>query len=312
MAPSPTPHVSVVVAWRDEGATLSELVHRVEEAASTAGLRLELILVDDHSEPRQAAQLAALAESGHTRPMTLVEGRGQVAALVCGMEVARGEVVVTMDGDLQDAPEDIGRIFGPALATGLAVGQRDVVSDQWWRRTGSRLASRLAGVLTGIPLPDYGGQFNGYRADVAARIVAAWRPGAALLPLAASLHGSAVSVPVRRTARQSGRTRYRAWDLASILLDLVAHQSTARHRWGAILAGSGAMLVGAGGLSLAPPAHRCRRFGAMSLTAGACVLAGSAVVGARRSGAAHAARPRARDLAPSAPSGPRQVNPSVT
>lgn len=168
MNPTDRPDVSVVVPLHNEAATIAELVERVTATLQARGVRFELLLVDDGSSDGSAALLAAqAAREPRLRVFTLTRNFGQAAALACGILESRGDVVVTMDGDLQNPPEEIPKLLDALTPeVDLASGMRDQRHMRTWRWVGSRWVHWLARGLVGADLQDYGGQFKAYRRAV--------------------------------------------------------------------------------------------------------------------------------------------------
>lgn len=221
--------VSLVVPVLDEGATLEELVERSLRTLERTAASFELVVVDDGSSPADLEVARTVAgREPRCRLIELVERSGQLAALVCGIRATTGAVVVTMDGDLQDDPEDVERLVraldDPSVH--VAVGHAANRHRAWWRRAGSRAVNQVAGWLTGVRLQDFGGQFNAYRRDTLDRALARWEPGTPLLPLVCRGRPAVVEVPVANHPRPVGRSRYGLGQLLRISGDLLASLST--------------------------------------------------------------------------------------
>jgi undecaprenyl-phosphate 4-deoxy-4-formamido-L-arabinose transferase len=157
----------------------------------------------------------------------LTRNFGQSAALCCGIFEARGAVVVTIDGDLQNPPEEIPRLLD-ALAPGVDVvtARRAVRHERTWRWLGSRAVHHLARVLIGIDIADFGGQFTAYRREVIDAARTAWAPGKPFFALAAWLGFRVVEVPVRHEPRHAGASRYRLGSLVRLNVDLITSFTT--------------------------------------------------------------------------------------
>jgi undecaprenyl-phosphate 4-deoxy-4-formamido-L-arabinose transferase len=222
------PQVSVVVPLYNEEATVHELVERISAALAGRTERFEIILVDDGSTDRTPALLAAMeATNPAVRVRALSRNFGQSAALCCGIFESRGEVVVTMDGDLQNPPEEIPRLL-EALGPGVDVvtACREVRHERVWRWLGSRLVHRIARALIGIDIQDFGGQFKAYRREVIDATRTAWAPGKPFFALAAWLGFRVVEIPVRHEPRRAGRSRYRLTSLVRLNVDLITSFTT--------------------------------------------------------------------------------------
>lgn len=147
---------------------------------------------------------------------------GQHAAVFAGMEQAKGDVVVTLDADLQNPPEEISRLLA-ALTDGVGVvgGRRVSRRDPWARRAASWVVNRVTSAVVGVRLRDCGCMLRVYRRSVVDRILSF--PGAArYLPLlAASVASSVVEIPVEHRAREHGRSRYGLVRLFRLSYDLL-------------------------------------------------------------------------------------------
>lgn len=216
--------ISVVVPVYNEEDNIPELVERV--AASLAPRQFELIVIDDGSRDGSAAALERLAESRPwLRPLYLIRNYGQSAALQAGFDAARGEVIVTLDGDLQNDPADI-----PALLQMLET-QPDIDVISGWRkarqdRTVSRkipsmIANFIISRVTGVKLHDYGCALKLYRAQVIRDLKVYGELHRFIPALAADVGAKIVEVPVRHHARARGQSKYGIDRTFRVILDLM-------------------------------------------------------------------------------------------
>jgi Glycosyltransferases involved in cell wall biogenesis len=148
---------------------------------------------------------------------------GQTPAFAAGFERVRGDVVITIDADLQNDPADIGRLL-KKLDEGYDVvsGWREQRQDPFWtRRLPSQIANRLISVVTGVHLRDYGCSLKAYRADVL-RNIQLYGELHRFIPAIASWQGVAVTeLPVRHAPRQYGTSKYGISRTIRVLLDLL-------------------------------------------------------------------------------------------
>jgi undecaprenyl-phosphate 4-deoxy-4-formamido-L-arabinose transferase len=161
----PAPDVSIVVPVFNEEATVEELYRRTVAALDPGPRSYELIFVDDGSTDATFAVVERLhAADPRLRAVRFKRNFGQHPAMHAGLSRASGEVVVTMDGDLQNAPEDIPRLID-AVDAGfdVASGTRVKRHDSWGRTLPSRLINRMLRSFTGAQISDFGCAFNGYR-----------------------------------------------------------------------------------------------------------------------------------------------------
>jgi len=211
--PPSEPRLSVVVPAHDEAENLASLVAEVRDALDAAGITWELIVVDDGSTDATPAALAALAAAERRLHVLRLERRaGQTAALRAGFDAARGELIATLDADLQCRPADLPRLvaaLGDAdLACGIRVGRRDPFS----RRAASLVANGLRRMLLAPGLRDLACPARVFRADAFARLTAEMSlfDGAhRWLPALFELAGLRVTQrPVAHWPRRAGESKY--------------------------------------------------------------------------------------------------------
>ncbi|MCZ7651284.1 MAG: glycosyltransferase family 2 protein [Thermoanaerobaculia bacterium] len=164
----PAPDLSLVVPVFDEEESLPLLLEQLRTALAPLDLAWELLLVDDGSRDRSLAVMRELAAADpRLRVLAHRRNAGQTAALASGFRAARGEIVVTLDADLQNDPADI-----PRLLDRLAAGDCDCVSgvrqgrqDSWVRRVSSRVANRVRNWATDEAITDVGCSLKAYRRE---------------------------------------------------------------------------------------------------------------------------------------------------
>lgn len=213
------PRVSAVVPVFDEEENLEELHGRLTQALETLGPDWEIVYVDDGSTDGSLERMAGWAgRDPRVRVVELTRNWGQHAAVFAGFEVARGAVVVTLDADLQNPPEEIPRLVAKAEEGFDVVGtRRRVRRDPWWRRAASRLVNRLAGGT----MTDYGCMLRAYRRELVEQLL---RCGeiSSFLPLLANQYARrTVEVEVDHRPRERGRTKYGLLRLINLQFDLM-------------------------------------------------------------------------------------------
>lgn len=220
--------VSVVVPLLNEERTVAELVTRICAVFDRRRERFELLLVDDGSRDATAARLREIeAEDPRVRVFEFTRNFGQAAALACGLFEARGRVVVTIDGDLQNPPEEIPKLLDAVEKGAFVVTARRAQRyERTWRWLGSRIVHGLARVLTGASIRDFGGQFKAYRREVVESLRPVWAPGKPIFPLALWLGYPVAEVDVAHAPRGAGGSRYTLGALVRINLDLVTSFTT--------------------------------------------------------------------------------------
>lgn len=221
--PAPGPSLSVVVTLFQEGATLEELHRRLTAALDTFGRSYELLYVDDGSTDGSFAILERLhADDPHVRAVRLKRNSGQHPAMHAGLSRARGAIVVTMDGDLQNLPEDVPRLV-EAVEAGydVASGRRAARHDSWGRTLPSRLINGMLRRFTGVAISDFGCAFNAYRRDAVEPMLGAIGRQKFTKALVLSGGASVVEVDVGHAARE-GASRYSPLRLTRLALHVLA------------------------------------------------------------------------------------------
>jgi glycosyltransferase involved in cell wall biosynthesis len=255
---SPAFQVSVVIPVYNEEANLADLVARVGAAMQRSGKTFELICIDDGSRDGSASALEALAaDRPWLKPLYLIRNYGQSAALQAGFDAAQGEIIVTLDGDLQNEPDDV-----PELLK-LLDERPDIDVISGWRkdrqdRTVSRklpsaAANMVISRVTGVKLHDYGCALKLYRADVIRGLRLYGELHRFIPALAAEVGANIVEVPVRHHARTRGVSKYGIDRTFRVLLDLLWIKFLMRflHRPLQAFGGVGLALGAAGFLILA-------------------------------------------------------------
>ena len=164
--PGPRPELSVVVTLYDEVGTLDELQQRLTATLGAFGRPYEIIFVDDGSTDGPADARAA-PRGRRARPGRAPQAElRQHPAMHAGLSRARGGIVVTMDGDLQNQPEDIPELVEAVEAgSDVASGRRAARRDSWGRTLPSRLINGMLRRFTGVDISDFGCAFNAYRRE---------------------------------------------------------------------------------------------------------------------------------------------------
>jgi len=183
---------------------------KLTEVMDSVGEPYELVFVDDGSKDNSFKVLSEIYE--HDRRVNLVRLRrnfGQTAALKAGFDYARGEVIISMDGDLQHDPEEIPR-FLEKIEEGfdLVSGWRHNRQDHWlMRQIPSRVANWMMAKLSGVDLHDFGTTFKAYRREIIQEIQLYGELHRFIPALASSTGAQIIEVPISTSARQGGKTR---------------------------------------------------------------------------------------------------------
>lgn len=220
---SPSKSTSVVIPVFNEQATLPQLIERCLAACRALG-PFEIVLVDDGSrdDSKRIIREISRTHAGLIVGVLLNRNYGQHAAVMAGLAVARGEMVVTLDADLQNPPEEIPRIV-EALRAGNDVvgGVRASRRDRAFRRYASRIVNRVTARVTGVEMTDYGCMLRGYKRPVVDAVLRCEERSTFIPVLANSFASSTAEIQVAHEARASGDSKYSLWKLINLQLDLL-------------------------------------------------------------------------------------------
>lgn len=215
--------LSVVVPIYNEAESLTTLVQAIADAVQETSLSYEIICVDDGSRDGSTEILKELAEQRNDlKAVILRRNYGQTPAMAAGFECAEGQVIVTLDGDLQNDPADI-----PVLLAKLNEGY-DLVSG--WREKRqdaaltrllpSKIANWLIGEVTGVKIHDYGCSLKAYRAELVADMNL-YGELHRFLPALAFIEGARITeIPVRHHPRRFGKSKYGLGRTIRVVMDL--------------------------------------------------------------------------------------------
>ena len=216
--------LSVVVPLYNEEESLPYLVEQLTDALRPTGERFELVLVNDGSSDRTADVLEQLShEVPELVAVLLRKNYGQTAAMAAGFDVAQGDVIISLDGDLQNDPADIPMLLaklreGYDLVSGWRHQRQDAALQ---RKLPSRIANRLIGRVTGVKLHDYGCSLKAYRREVLSDM-RLYGELHRFLPALAFIEGARITeVKVNHRARQYGSSKYGIDRTFRVLMDLL-------------------------------------------------------------------------------------------
>jgi undecaprenyl-phosphate 4-deoxy-4-formamido-L-arabinose transferase len=223
LADTPAPDVSVIVPLLDEEGSVDELYRRVATALDAGPRSWELIFVDDGSRDGTFARIEAVhADDPRVHAIRFKRNFGQHPAVHAGLVRARGEIIVTMDGDLQNEPEDIPRLIAAVEAgSDVASGTRSARDDSWGRTLPSRVINGMLRRFTGAQISDFGCAFNAYRRSAVEPMLGSIGKQKFTKALILSGGASVQEVEVSHRAR-AGRSRYSPFRLLRLALHVLA------------------------------------------------------------------------------------------
>ena len=243
----PQPAVSVVIPVFNESASIPRLHARLHQVLQQLGRSFEIVYVDDGSTDRSLEELLLVQGwDPAVKVVTLARNAGQHAAVLAGFAHARGAVVVTLDADLQNPPEEIPRLLAEIDAGHDAVGtRREGRHDPFLRRAISAVVSRLASLAVGVPMTDCGSMLRAYRRPVVDEILRLAERALFIPALGAWLARRPTEISIRHEARVAGRSRYSPLRFMQLGFDLMTGFSLVPIQL-VSLAGIGVALLGIG------------------------------------------------------------------
>jgi glycosyltransferase involved in cell wall biosynthesis len=222
--PVAEPYLSVVAPLYNESENVAPLIEWILEALREYPHSFEVVLVDDGSRDDTWAKVAAgAAANRQIRGIRLARNAGQTAAMMAGFDHARGQIIVSLDGDLQNDPRDIAALVS-RLEEGydLVCGWRQQRQDKLLlRKVPSWVANRLIRRLTGVPITDNGCSLKAYRRDLLDRISLYAEQHRFIPALSASVGARIAEMPVRHHARRFGESKYGISRTVKVLVDLI-------------------------------------------------------------------------------------------
>lgn len=224
-----TPWLSLVIPVFNEQANLHDLIRRCLAVCTGLERPFEIIFVDDGSRDSSAEIIAeaAKANPGQIIGVLLNRNYGQHAAVMAGLAESAGEVVVTLDADLQNPPEEIPKLLVPIEAGCDVVGSiRSNRQDSWFRRFSSRLINKAVQQATGVMMHDYGCMLRAYRRSIVDAMLQCHEHSTFIPVLANSFADKTDEVEVAHAERAKGDSKYNLWKLINLQFDLLTSMTT--------------------------------------------------------------------------------------
>lgn len=221
--------VSLVAPVYNEQTNLTELVKRCVAVGEGLDYPFELILVDDGSVDSSPAMIQKLAvvHMGKVIGVLLNRNYGQHAAVMAGFAQSRGDIVVTLDADLQNPPEEIPKLIEKSIAGYDVVGSvRDNRKDTFFRRTSSKLINKAVQKATGVMMTDYGCMLRAYHRNIVDAMLRCHERSTFIPVLANSFARQPCEVSVAHAGRSMDESKYSLMKLINLQFDLLTSMTT--------------------------------------------------------------------------------------
>jgi undecaprenyl-phosphate 4-deoxy-4-formamido-L-arabinose transferase len=238
--------VSVIIPVYNEEASLPMLLSRVTAACERLPQDYEVLLIDDGSHDGSTEIISEAAANAGSKLVGVLLNRnyGQHAAIMAGFETAKGDLVITLDADLQNPPEEIPRLVEAAMQGYDVVGTvRRNRQDSWFRKTASRLINKSVQKATGVHMSDYGCMLRAYRRHIIDAMLCCQEHSTFIPILANSFARRTIELEVGHAERAHGESKYGLMHLINLMYDLVTCMTTTPLRLlsivGSVVAGIG-------------------------------------------------------------------------
>jgi undecaprenyl-phosphate 4-deoxy-4-formamido-L-arabinose transferase len=244
LASEPRPEISLIVPVYNEDSTLEDVYRQAVAALESLGRPYEVILIDDGSADGTWAIVERLNDADpHVRGVRFKRNFGQHPAMHAGLVRARGDIVVTMDGDLQNSPADLPKLVAAVEAgSDVASGRRRGREDAWGRTLPSRLINRMLRGFTNVDIADFGCAFNAYRRTAIEPVLGSIGKQKFTKALVLSAGASVVEVDLEHRARE-GQSRYSPFRLVRLALHVLAGFWPQPIQWAGVLIGTSSCLL---------------------------------------------------------------------
>jgi undecaprenyl-phosphate 4-deoxy-4-formamido-L-arabinose transferase len=216
--------ISVVIPVYNEEANLSTLIERLRPVMQQMGKSYEIIFVDDGSRDNTLSILRSFLIYPEVRVVELTRNYGQHAAIFSGFSVVRGNIVITLDADLQNPPEEV-----PNLVRVMEEGDYDVVGtirkerkDSFFRTFPSRIINMIARKITKVNMSDWGCMLRAYRRNIVERMVNCHEHSTFIPALATYFSKKVTEIEVVHESRYGGESHYSLRKLINLQFDLVS------------------------------------------------------------------------------------------
>jgi undecaprenyl-phosphate 4-deoxy-4-formamido-L-arabinose transferase len=216
--------ISIVIPVYNEEANLPELMKRIRPVMESLGKSYEIIFIDDGSSDSSLSFLKGFATQPEVRVVELTRNYGQHAAIFSGFSIVKGDIIITLDADLQNPPEEI-----PNLIRVMEEGDYDVVGtirrkrqDSLFRTLCSKIITIIARRITKCNLTDWGSMLRAYRRSVVDRMIACHEKVTFIPALATYFAKRVTEIEVAHEERHAGKSHYSLRKLINLQFDLVS------------------------------------------------------------------------------------------
>ena len=222
--------VSIVIPVFNEEANLPELIERLLRVHATLQKPCEIVLVDDGSNDDSPELIKAAAQKnpGRIKGLLLNRNYGQHAAVMAGLAATKGDMVVTLDADLQNPPEEIPKLIDKIEEGFDVVGSVRVPrQDSLFRRLASYIVNKAVQRSTGVNMHDYGCMLRAYRRPIVEAILQCHERSTFIPILANAFARRTTEMEVQHARRTKGDSKYGFWELVNLQFDLLTSMTTA-------------------------------------------------------------------------------------
>ena len=222
-------YVSVVVPVYNEEGCLQELIDRTLAALDATGKKFEFILIDDGSRDASRDIITRASEKRPDEVIGCILNRnyGQHSAIMAGFSLVRGDLVITLDADLQNPPEEIPNLIAAAEQGNDVVGTiRQNRRDTLFRKAASKVVNSVARIATGVQMNDYGCMLRAYRRFVVDAMLQCNERSTFIPVLGNSFARTTCEIPVAHAARKVGDSKYSLWKLINLQFNLLTCMTT--------------------------------------------------------------------------------------
>ncbi|GBU11538.1 undecaprenyl phosphate-L-Ara4FN transferase [Enterobacterales bacterium] len=225
----PIKKVSIVIPVYNEEESLPALLSRTQAACRQLTQKFEIILIDDGSSDRSAEMLSEAAEQPENCIIAVLLNRnyGQHSAIMAGFSHVSGDLVITLDADLQNPPEEIPRLVAKAEEGYDVVGTvRANRRDSWFRKSASKMINMMIQRATGKSMGDYGCMLRAYRRHIIEAMLHCHERSTFIPILANTFARKTVEIPVQHSEREFGDSKYSLMKLINLMYDLITCLTT--------------------------------------------------------------------------------------